>query len=33
MLLENYDKEGLLFITSVLGKTTDNKYKAFPEFV
>jgi hypothetical protein len=29
MLLENYDKEGLLFITSVLGKTTDNKYKAF----
>ena len=29
MLLANYDKEGLLFITSVLGKTSDKKYTAF----
>lgn len=29
MLLENYDKEGLLFITSVLGKTSDKKSTAF----
>ena len=29
MLIKNYDKEGLLFITSVIGETSDKKFTAW----